>query len=270
MLIIIRLLILLILLLNKAYTNNIYIYADKGSCEECIQQCEKSFYDELTDDYQVYRITAAQILASGWQDNTALLVIPGGKAGPYAELLAGKGNDLIRKYIENGGAYLGFCAGAYYASASLEFAKGTSIEVIAERDLALFPGKIIGPALATYDYYSESGARAAKILTEGAEPLTIYYNGGGYFVEPQNYPNINIIASYNNLSKNPAAIIQIILNKGKVILSSVHCEFNSNVLNRVDSTLAPEINNIEKGRRKLWRYLLESLGLNLKLDETGL
>jgi hypothetical protein len=43
-------------------------------------------------------------------------------------------------FVRGGGAYLGLCAGAYYATARVVFEPGTPMEVVGDRALAFFPG----------------------------------------------------------------------------------------------------------------------------------
>jgi biotin--protein ligase len=125
----------------------------------------------------------------------------GGRASPYAQKLNGEGNRRIRDYVENGGKYLGLCAGAYYAGAHVEFAQGTKNEIIAERELGFFPEKVVGPALAEYDYHSEKGAKAARInrLDKNSKSV-VYYNGGGFFAQATTYPNVTVIDLLKSLS----------------------------------------------------------------------
>ena len=67
----------------------------------------------------------APLLRGGWEARCELLVFPGGADLPYCKALNGEGNRLIGEYVRGGGAYLGLCAGAYYASATVDFEAGT-------------------------------------------------------------------------------------------------------------------------------------------------
>ncbi|MCA9506953.1 MAG: hypothetical protein KC505_00850 [Myxococcales bacterium] len=245
-----------------------FIYADKGTCMECVVETEKSLSNELSN-YSIKRIMADELLMSRWQGEAALLVIPGGRATPYAELLNGKGNDLIRQFVEGGGSVLGLCAGGYYGGAFVEFAKDTTMEVVRKHELAFFPGTVIGPVLADYDYYSESGARAARIKWIGVgeslyeRKATLYYNGGGYFAQANEYPKTSVIATYEGVHNNPAAIIEVLVAQGVAILSGVHFEYNCSVLNRIDWELNNFIEEYNCQRRELLRNVLSRLGLKL-------
>lgn len=62
-------------------------------------------------------------------------------------------------FIEQGGAYLGLCAGAYYAAGYVCFGRGTPLHVEGQRELELFPGTALGSVAPAFDYASEAGAQ---------------------------------------------------------------------------------------------------------------
>ena len=90
--------------------------------------------------------------------------MPGGADLPFCKLLNGRGNDLIRRYVEGGGAYLGLCAGGYYGSSRCEFELGSALEVVGLRELGFFPGIARGAAFDGFEYATENGTRAAHLL----------------------------------------------------------------------------------------------------------
>ena len=247
----------------ELHANNIYIYDDLGSCEECVEETIKSIKEALSNKYKITRIDHKGVIAGIWSKEAALFVIPGGKAGPYAKLLNGDGNQIIKTYVARGGAFLGLCAGAYYAGSFVEFAKNTSIEVVGPRELALFKGCVVGPALAPYDYYSESGARAALIkLSESS--CVLYYNGGGYFQDAATTANTKVLATYSTLEINQPAIIECKVEAGVAVLSGVHFEFPASFLTRIPKTDAYALDILEEQRKNLLREILIRLNLELK------
>jgi len=169
--------------------DTVYIYAGPGASKNSLLQTATTMKALLNENYKIEYIFPEQLLNETWETKTALLIIPGGADVPYTQALNGMGNQKIRSYVENGGSFLGICAGSYYAGAYVEFAIGTPFEVLGDRELAFFSGIVRGPFLAPYDYKSESGARSANITWK--DPLefqkntlfTVYYNGGGYFVD---------------------------------------------------------------------------------------
>ncbi len=168
------------------------------------------------------RIKAASIIEGGLE-SVSLFIMPGGRDRPYHAALKGAGNAQIRSYVENGGTYLGICAGAYYGCKTVEFDRGYPLEVCEERELSFFPGKAIGPAYGkgTFEYESDKGARLSKIETANG-PFFAYYNGGCYF--EGDFTHVKILARYLDLPGHPPAIIECSIGKGKAILSGVHLE----------------------------------------------
>jgi glutamine amidotransferase-like uncharacterized protein len=259
----------ILVFIGEASARTIYIYAGDGTCLECIEQTEASLAQELSDEYRITEIGASEVIGGAWREDAALFVVPGGRATPYARSLNGKGNAQLREYVEEGGAFLGLCAGGYYGGAFVEFAKGTDIEVIGSRELAFFPGKVIGPALAAFDYYSESGARLADINWRDPKSphetaqSTLYYNGGGYFANVALHPEVQVLATYAGLHDRPPAIILAKVKKGTAILSGVHIEYHTDVLARLNKNLEATPIEYEKKRLRLLRNVLDHLRLNL-------
>jgi glutamine amidotransferase-like uncharacterized protein len=240
----------------------IYIYNDAGVGETVLKHTIHTMNQLFSNCYSVNTLNAEQVIEQSWQEDAVLFVMPGGADLPYVRKLNGEGNSIIKNYVENGGKYLGICAGAYYGSNYVEFDKFGSMQVLGDRELSFFPDKAIGPVLAKFDYYSHSGVRAASVNTEFNEidNVKLYYNGGGYFNNAQSYSNIKIVGTYevNNL----AAIIAIEQQKGKVILSGVHFEVDPNMLdspNKYLDQIAPELIADNDKREELIHELLHYL-----------
>jgi len=214
----------------------IYVYDDEGVSQEALMQTMATF-----QSYTIKKINAAQVKKAEWIKDAALFIMPGGADLPYAKKLNGEANDMIRHYVANGGSYLGICAGAYYAAKQVEFDKNGSLEVIGERALAFFPGKAIGP-MVPYDYQTNKGARAQNILV-GNKSIYFYFNGGGYFENAEKIPGVLVLGWYQQ--KVPA-IIYIPYQKGNVILSGVHFEYDGALLNQKDPYLMPLLPLLKK------------------------
>jgi Biotin-protein ligase, N terminal len=76
------------------------------------------------------------------------------------------------EFVElDGGAYLGFCAGAYYASRRVVFEEGTRAEVRGERELAFFPGTALGSVVPGYVPHADVSAVAAPVVFHVAAKL---------------------------------------------------------------------------------------------------
>lgn len=242
--------------------NNIYVYRDVGVSQEAYMQTKKTF-EMLFKKRNIQPINARQVKMGLWRNHALLFIMPGGADIPYVEKLDGKGNLQIKAYIKNGGSFIGICAGAYYASSHIVFNLGGPLEIIGVRHLALFKGTSIGPVYGPYHYQSEQGSRAIPIFTQWPDlkKTTVFYNGGGYFKNAQQYPNTQVIAAYANHSP---AIIYIQYGKGSVLLSGVHFEYNPDLLdatNKYTKEILPKLNNGNTSRLQLLNHLMALIDL---------
>lgn len=236
----------------------VYVYNGPGASDTSVQQTVSLFQRFL---YSVKTINAKEVCAGQWRLDAALFVLPGGADVPYVKDLTPNGNEQIQAYVHAGGSFLGICAGSYYASSFVEFAKGTDLEVVGSRELALFKGSVIGPYLRQYDYKTNSGACSANISLEEYD-LQVFYQGGGYF-EIQNETEIEVIAWYKvEHKRTKPAIIGLSYGAGRVVLSGVHPEYDPELLDKKDAYLAPiasKLKGFETKRMQLMKHLLQRL-----------
>lgn len=201
----------------------VYIYSDDGVSEMGVQSLLLAVEQHLQ---RPARLINAEQIIQGKLANSCLLVMPGGADLPYCQKLNGEGNRYIRHFIEQGGAYLGICAGAYYGCAELDF-KGLNYSVKGSRELALFDGMAKGslPQFThgqLYDEGIQSKSMVEITLAEGGK-TPFYYHGGCCF-KP------NPTAAYRPLAYYPdgsLAIIEGQLGKGYYLLSGVHFELQA-------------------------------------------
>ena len=205
----------------------------------------------LVPNYAIMYVDHAVLRAEPWKAYCALLVMPGGADEAYGARLNGLGNEKIRKYVEQGGAYLGFCAGGYYGSSRCEFEVGNKdLEVIGDRELAFFPSICRGCAFKGFKYGSEAGARSVKLKTEASltshgnpEIFTSYYNGGGVFVDAPKFKDkgVEVLASYiEDIDVDPgegaAAMVYCKVGKGAALLTGPHPEWVQKIFILTDLT----------------------------------
>jgi len=244
---------------------SILVYVDEGAGPRSVRLLVKSLQEmELHEKYSVKRINHETLRTTEWEEETALLIFPGGRDSPYHKALKGELNQRIRNYVEQGGSYLGFCAGAYYGSSKIEFEKGLKNEIIDERELGFFPGLARGSVYGSgrFSYEDESGGQVAHLQLKSGVYSAAYYNGGCEFVDAELYSNITILAKYSDLENEPAAIVHCEVNKGQAILSGVHPEYAVKHLASSDPTiqkLLPQLEEVEKVRRTLFQNILLQL-----------
>jgi biotin--protein ligase len=191
--------------------------------------------------------------------------MPGGRDLKYVEWLETRsGSDQvedesegvsaaerIKRWVQQGGRYLGLCAGAYYGSSFVDFERGTPMQVLGPRTLALFPTVAKG-CLVPYSYNSERGARAMAVIptASGADSsVKVYYNGGCFFqgLHPDDKGTAYTVLAHYDLDFTPVCLKRLGLASpseyvaivggpvgpsGRAVLSGVHIE--------VDADLVPD------------------------------
>ncbi len=199
----------------------ILVYGGEGVSTFSLSETLKTLR-EISDNVEV--VDHLFLNEKEWEKDTKLIVFPGGRDIPYDRNLKGKGTTKIRNFVEEGGSYLGICAGAYFGAHEVAFEKGTALEVHENRDLNFFPGTAFGTLYphANFSYESEAGTHPSEISYKN-QSLYLYYNGGCAFKDAQKFPNVKILASFRDAQDQPA-IIHCTVGKGNVILSGVHFE----------------------------------------------
>jgi biotin--protein ligase len=238
----------------------VFVYEGPGVSHQSLKQIDLAVKKALPD-YFLTHIGPSEVINDPWEEKAAFFILPGGADIPYAKALNGRGNQKIKDYVVNGGAFLGICAGSYYAGGFVDFAKDTPLEVQGPRELAFFPGTVKGPALAEYDYLSNKGARAAQLTWSAPstefkkdQKFTVFYNGGGFFLEAADFPNTSILAYYDDGKGKRPGIIQCQVGKGMAILSGAHFEYDPALLDAEDPYLKNIIPLIVEGNQ--YRELL--------------
>ena len=180
------------------------------------------------ETWTVAEITADQIV-HGDLNSCHLLAIPGGADLPYCAALNGAGCARIRSFVGDGGLYVGFCAGAYFGSRSIEWNLGEPDQIVGPRELAFFPGIAKGPMTGpgTYDPFSENGARVVQLTDAHRRTYQAYLNGGCAFFASKCDPAVSVLAQYSDIEHNPPAIVSVRYGKGRALLSGVHIEYSA-------------------------------------------
>lgn len=199
---------------------NILIYSDDGASQDCVNALLKYYGD------QAQLTSGVDLQSDDWIQQTKLLIVPGGRSLPFYKTLSKVGNQNIIQFVEQGGCYLGLCAGAYYASSETIFATSTPLELNLQSELNFFLGRAIGPVFSDkkFEYNSESGAEQVDIIWQDQKKYSVYFNGGCYFENADQFSNTKILAWYTK--NNLPAIIICKVGKGCALLSGVHPELS--------------------------------------------
>ena len=185
----------------------------------------------------------------------------------YLQSLGIHGIANIKKYVANGGGYLGICAGATLACKYLDWEVGrVGYEVCGSR-ISLIDCHAIGSVTRKlFEYSSESGAEMIRIDTANYS-FYGYVNGGCKFVT--NSSKNCVLASYEY---GGAAVISTNFGSGKVVITGVHLEVSEEYLrsmqNQIEgySGMADDMIQTEDNRLHFLRELICEFGIRKESD----
>lgn len=156
-----------------------------------------------------------------------VLIMPGGSAGAQARNLEEKGRDQIRRYVNEGGGYVGICAGAYLSTTYKPWSLGLVNAKV--WDLSHW-------ARGTGIVKLNMTPSGCSVLRMPKDQVEVYYGQGPMLVPgtDEDMPGYEILASYaTEVAKKGApegamvdmhAIIRTMYGKGRVIAYSPHPE----------------------------------------------
>ena len=163
-------------------------------------------------------IDAAELNDQGL-DGFTIFWLPGGWAPDYMEKIRAPGREAILQLVRKGGAYVGVCAGAYYAASTVVWESESY-----PYPLRLFRGAAVGPEIYPWPRYGmaelELNPRHPINADVPREEQVLLY-GGGHF-EAEEGQEMEVVARYRQTGQ--PAIITFSYGQGKVLLLGVHPE----------------------------------------------
>ncbi len=254
----------------------IAVYVDDGAA---VGKVMRSVAREVDPGYIVRAVLARDLDVTGFFDDLVVFIMPGGADLPYCRKLDGERNSRLRQWVATGGRYIGICAGAYYACAEIRFHVGRGDEVAGPRELCLLGATAVGSLsemAIPYDLTLRSASVVRLRLSDGCLTAA-HYHGGPKFELP-NGAAVNILARYEDVPGQPAAVVESGFGRGLVLLSGVHAEVSA--VDLLPDVLASEsreqyfglladLQDVEAPRRQFWRELLSAVGLELADASTG-
>ena len=179
-----------------------------------------------TEQFSVTKITAEEI-RDGELKKYDVLIHPGGSGSKQGRELGNNGREKVRKFVHDGGGFIGICAGAYLASADYDWSLHIlDAKVLDRKHWARGTGRV---QLTMHD-------PARKILGDDRAQVEVYY-GQGPLLAPADDSDITdytVLSDYKTeIAKNGAprgvmpgttAIAAAPFGKGRVLCFSPHPE----------------------------------------------
>lgn len=192
--------------------------AGPGNVERCLGDAAK---------FRTERIKAED-LRNGALKRFDVIVVPGGSGSKQAEQMQEAGREAIRKFVEQGGGYVGICAGAYLATTDYTWSLGIlDAKVLDRKHWARGTGNV---------QLNMNDAGCRFFALPQSKQVTVYY-GQGPLLAPggrDDVPDYEPLATYETeIAKNgaPTGVMKgttaVALGKfgtGRVICFSPHPE----------------------------------------------
>lgn len=211
---------------------SIYVYSGLGTDNLCAGSAYQSLKDYLgREGYPklIHINDPSYITSREWFKNANAFVVPGGSAFGLYENLQEGGCKKIKQFVDQGGSYLGICAGVYLASPyAFRFNKESDpYEGIAR--IPLIEETLQGPTYSQFDangMQTSFGNSTAKLVpvtvTSSDKEFYTFWNGGGYYSQLNS--SQRAIALYGDDPQKIAAMVQTNPQGGTVVVSNVHPE----------------------------------------------
>lgn len=231
--------IVLIFFANVMRSQDVLIYSDDGTWEDGIVALENFFDNQNVTHNRIY---AADLNADEWNKSAKAILFPGGYSYNYQLAITLAAIDSIRSFIANGGGYIGICAGAYFASKTVDWEGGSF-----PYELALFDGTATGSLnyVAPWPNYVMTEIKLNKqnpISGNDKSQISVLYYGGPIFT-PNAGVKVDTIATWNSADNTPA-VINFEYQKGRVLLLGPHLEIEENS-DRDGTIFASELDDVE-------------------------
>lgn len=220
-------------------SQDVLIYSDDGTWLDGIIALETFFEHQNVTTKRIY---AADLNADTWNKDADAVIFPGGYSYNYQLAITLDAVDELRNYVSNGGAYIGICAGAYFASKTVEWEGGSY-----PYELALFDGTATGSLnyIAPWPEYKMTQLTLNKdnpINSDSDNSLSVLYYGGP-ILTPNTGVEVNTVATWDD-ANNTAAIINFEYDDGRVLLLGPHLEIEEDD-ERDGTAFAAELTDVE-------------------------
>jgi glutamine amidotransferase-like uncharacterized protein len=231
---------------QRPFAVDVAVYSDSGTWDAGIIAFEHFLdWKGLTHE----RVDAAAVNSGVLPTRYRCFYVPGGYSYDYARAITTRGERSIRDLVDAGGAYIGICAGAYYAADHVDWEGGSY-----PYTLGLFRGTARGALaeIAPWPDYTLTTIRTNPlhpVTREQPRTLTTLYFGGPAFLPDADFP-VDTLATWD-AAGDQCAIIGFPYGSGRVLLVGPHPEIEENDA-RDGSSFGFELNDPESEWSFLW------------------
>ncbi|TRX96157.1 hypothetical protein FHL15_002881 [Xylaria flabelliformis] len=205
-----------------------------------------------------------------------MLVITGEDYLALRHHMGVKGTRLIRQFVQDGGLFLGFNAGAYYGSSGFVAYDGDdNVEDNVETNLGFFPGRCQEVRRKEEAFRLAKLNTGTSVVDEKAQECQVCLNGCGIFLDVNRYAEEKVEAlawfAEDNQTSGEVAIATIYcpVGKGACILTIPHLEYLAPESRGISSMLGT-LSDSDATRLRFLGDCIAKLGLKRSSDVTAI
>jgi glutamine amidotransferase-like uncharacterized protein len=133
------------------------------------------------------RVVTPAMVRAGALSASRALIVTGGRGSRQGRALGEDGREAIRRFVREGGGYVGICAGSYLA---MQVPEGSTEES--------FKAAFVAAAHATGDAWQRGIAPIAIAAPDGSARETLHYANGPLFraVDVEGLPTVRVLARF--------------------------------------------------------------------------
>lgn len=217
---------------------HIGLFVDEGSSARGIE----SFINNLSSikNIEIIKLTSQEIIKNDLS-LFGILVFTGGSGSKQAMSLGKEGLVKVKTYIEDGGKYLGICAGAYLATTGFDWSLGViNVETVSRVEWKR------GEGLVNITLTKEG----SEFFTSSPNSFQIDYRNGP-ILKKSNIDSLGeytILANYSSeisqngvtpgVMKNTPALLMSSYGKGRVFIIGPHFEYTPGLDNFIPAVIS--------------------------------
>lgn len=199
-------------------TSHIALYSEKGTWDKSVTALKNMF------EWMNMPVTMidADYVNNNALDSFKIICFPGGNMFQYSQNISSDGLDKIRKFIKNGGSYIGICGGAYFSAEKIVW-QGNQLPM---NTLGIFDGTAQGTIDEIVPYPQRDMCKV--VITDTLHPIIkniprnqwiLYYWGP---VLKTDNPENKVLGRYDAVGL--PAVIAFKYGEGKVFITGTHPE----------------------------------------------
>ncbi|KAI0795547.1 hypothetical protein C8Q75DRAFT_456220 [Abortiporus biennis] len=240
---------------------NVLVYSGPEVLQTSLTRSISLLRSFLLPNYTVQPITSQSLCSQPWSETCALLVFPAFQEQPS---FSSSVSNLIRSYVENGGALLGIRStikkskgGSLGLSSSLA---GLTLGSSSEYSLRFTDKSSGSNVYCTFLAGGDQNGRTVSIKSDSQgdlQGLVTIIEDGTFTEVDENAAETQVLARYSEGDKTDIAGVKVRIGEGRGAFWSVD----------IDAPVNVGDNGAEQKRRKLFQDTLRSLGLKLPTEE---